>query len=147
MLRLVAVDRQAAPISTMRSLWQKVLEISVRLEGINAFTMDPTPEMGRRTRHTLEDEALLRDLGLDAGHKGKLLPLGGAHSILAEIGPRVLSISLYADSKWVGGISDWGDGISALFDEEAYSQLMAAIQSLGVVVGVDVAEVTSRPSV
>jgi hypothetical protein len=147
MLRLVAVDRQGAPVSTIRALWEKVLEISIRLEGVNAFTIDSTPEMGRRKRHTPEDEALLRSLGLEEHrHRGELLPLAAAHPILAEIGPRILDISLYADGDWVGGISDWADGIGALFDEEAYSQLMAAIQGLGVAVGVDVAEVTSRPS-
>lgn len=147
MLHLLSVRRVDTTLPTREALWASILKISVRSQGVDAFTLDSTTQPGRSKHDAARDTELLRSLGIEADDQGRELhPLDGHYSTVAELGPRVLSIDLYTGRAWVSGISDWGDDLSALFDDEAFSQLLLVIERLDPTLKVDVIEATSRPT-
>ncbi len=146
MLHLLSVRRVDASRPTREALWIAILEISVQSQGVDGFTIDSTTQPGRTKHNAASDAGLLRSLGIEADdQKRELLPIDGHYSTLAELGPSVLSIELYADRAWVSGISDWGDDLSALFDDAALSQLLLVIERLDPTLKIDVIEAKSRP--
>ncbi len=147
MLHLVSVRGADATLPTREALWASILEISVRSQGVDAFTIDSTTQAGRSKDNAARDAELLRSLGIQADDRRRELhPLEGHYSTLAELGPRVLSIELYADRAWVSGISDWGDDLSALLDDESFSQLLLVSERLDPGLKLDVIEAGSRPT-
>lgn len=147
MLRLLSVGRAHASLPSPRVLWATVVDISVRLEGVDAFTIDSTTLAGRTGHDAADDARLLRSLGLKADDQRRILhPLAGHSSTLVELETRVLSIDLYAGRAWVSGVSDWGDELDALFEIEAFSELTMAIEGMEATPRFDVIEAGSRPT-
>jgi hypothetical protein len=127
-------------------LWSEILRISIEIEGATNFTIDSTAPAGRSGADQLDDESSLLALGVRADDRRRVLkPMSGVEATLATLGPRVLSVDLYADQAWVAGISDWGDEMDVLFGDAAWAELVAVIERFSLGSIVDQAEALSRP--
>jgi hypothetical protein len=134
-------------VAPRAALWTEILRISVEVEGATRFTIDSTTAAGRSQAEDLEDRASLNAVGVDPDvRQPALRPIHGLWEALADVGPRVLSVDLYADREWIAGISDWGDEFDVLFGDTAWSALSSAVKRLCPSAIVDQAEARSRPT-
>lgn len=146
MLRLVSIAPGTRETSARVALWSAISRISIEAEGATNFTIDSTTPPGRDTAEVATDAALLASIGVRVDDPQRLLrPIREAAGVLADLGPRVLSVDLYADRAWVAGVSDWSDEMDVLFRETAWATLQAAINDTCPNAVVDQAQARSRP--
>lgn len=67
----------------------------------------------------------------------------GEHA-LVDLGPHVLALNLYADDRWVAGIADWGEVISAVLTSQDLDRLERALDQFGVREFMDSAELEAE---
>lgn len=129
-------------------LWQSLVTASVELQRADGFTIDSTTPAGRTEGRAAEDRMLFQRLRVQPDDRRRVLrPIDGHLDDLRTIGPRVLSVDLYADGAWVAGTSDWGEEISLLFDDAAWRVVRDIIDALVPISRFDVAEADARPMI
>jgi hypothetical protein len=143
MLFLVSIDSSVLSTASRRELWSRVVELSME-QHADSFSIELA---GKRSR-TANVRAASELQSLLSVHRDEhgLRPLAGLRPSIAEFGPEVLGINLYASGGWVAGISDWGSK-SALFEPDPWAQLQATLRAFVPPPPYDVAEAEERPHI
>lgn len=145
-LFLASIDGSSIQSDSKQRLWALIVELSVRLERANQFSIEAvTQTSGRRRHHADHAPQLGALLGTEGSVGGRLRPALGVLPSIIDTGLKVLSINLYSNGAWVAGASDWGDSLSVLFDDEAWPELRAEMEQMTPPPRFELAEAEERP--
>ena len=125
-----------------QELWGVVVDLALSHHDVDGFTLDATPPMEQSGGRTAGVSAASR-MGEGDGQLMDL-PTQTAEDLI-QAGLTALTLDLYSRASWVCGISDWGDEIDALLDEETIGRLRTALSKLGDRVTWDIEEARDRP--
>jgi len=147
-LFLVAIEMKSLDPRNRRGLWGVVVEISQQQQQATHFSLEADEESSRARRRGPAPfgSALQALLGQPVDGNG-LRPIADLAPSIVEIGPQVVSLSLYdTNGGWVAGISD-ECFVDALFEKESWSRLQSALAKLEPSVPYEVTEARGRPNV